>query len=166
VPSPESGPLANSLFWITVHHTTDSPPLVMRHLQGKHQTSGSESGGPAADVGYHFVIDSAGSIWEGRPLAIKGSHVDKFNGGNVGIALQGDFESRVVNLGNPDTPTPSQLTALENLVDVLAARFTIRDVDGHHARRLASTGSSTECPGDELEGFVASPLRARYPGPP
>jgi hypothetical protein len=166
VPSPETGPLADSLFWITVHHTTDSEPLVMRALQTKHQTEGSESGGVAADVGYHFAIDATGTVFEGRPLAIEGSHVELFNGGNVGIALQGDFESRAANLGRPDTPSPAQLVALRNLVDVLAARFTIRDVDGHNPRKLASTGRGTDCPGDNLEGFVASPLHSSYPGPP
>ena len=166
VPRPEGIPLADSLFWITVHHSTDSDPLNMRSLQSKHQTTGPEAGGPAADVGYHFAIDVTGAIFEGRPLAIEGSHVELFNGGNVGIVLQGDFESRIANAFDPDTPSASQLTALENLVDVLAARFTIRDVDGHAARKLLSAGGSTDCPGDELEGFVASPLRARYPGPP
>ena len=45
-----------------------------------------------ADVGYHFMIDKDGSIYEGRSLKYKGSHVNKDNTGRIGINVLGDFE--------------------------------------------------------------------------
>ena len=48
-----------------------------------------------ADIGYHYVIDRQGRIWEGRELSWKGAHAGnkQANENNVGIALIGNFEN-------------------------------------------------------------------------
>jgi hypothetical protein len=167
IPTNDFTPLRDVLFWITVHHTTDvglSSHDTARNLQRKHQDDGGEMG-LAADIGYHFLIDANGDVYEGRPLGIEGSHVGSFNAGNVGIAIAGDFESRLANGFHPDNVTPAAQRSLEDLVDVLAARFTIRDVGPHMLRNTEVGRAATECPGDNLEPFVTRTLRARYPGP-
>jgi hypothetical protein len=168
IPSNETNPLRSVLQWITVHHTAD-PALssleTVAQLQKKHQDEGVEDS-PAADIGYHFLIDADGEIYEGRPLGIKGSHVENFNGGNVGIALAGDFESRAQNRFSPDSPSVEALASLDLLVDVLGLRFEIRSAWSHDERKKQSVGSGKECPGDNLIGHVNGPLRNRYPGPP
>ncbi len=164
IPSNETTPLRSVFLWMTVHHTTDSASnsyTTARDVQTKHQT---ERG--YADIGYHYVIDANGAIYEGRPLGVKGSHAELFNGGNVGIVLAGDFESRAGNVWDPDVPTTAALNALDNLVDVLALRFDIQSVWSHQERKNQAGAGNTECPGDNLITHVHSVLRAGYPGPP
>lgn len=62
------------------------------------------------DVGYHFLIDCGGHIFEGRAGGIfrQGHHVRRHNHGLVGIALLGSFETR--------QPNPAQRAALLRLV--------------------------------------------------
>jgi hypothetical protein len=166
VPLSENRPLAGVFWWMTVHHTTDkglgsaATPIA---VQEKHQTQERNT-----DVGYHFIIDIDGTIYEGRPLGLEGQHTDKFNAGNIGIVLAGDFESRITlnRFFSPDEPTPSQLAALVDLVQVLAARFKIRSVWTHQERKLQSETGSTACPGTELIPFVRDVLRPAFPGPP
>jgi hypothetical protein len=165
VPSSENRRLAMVFRWMTVHHTTDTGSgsfATAVDVQRKH------TGPPQnfSDVGYHYIVDTNGAIYEGRPLGIEGQHAELFNAANIGIAVAGDFEARLANLGNPDTPTPAQLGSLDDLVDVLAARFAIRSVWTHLERKLQSGAGDTECPGAELIPHVASVLRPAYPGPP
>jgi N-acetylmuramoyl-L-alanine amidase-like protein len=99
------------------------------------------------DIGYHFLIDPAGRIWQGRTLDWQGAHAGGANGtnniGNIGICLLGDF--------NTEKPDPRALTALEQLVDKLCERHKIARsrIYGHRQLR------STECPGDALMAWVS-----------
>ena len=42
--------------------------------------------------GYHYVIHSDGSIFQGRPLDAVGSHARGFNNNSIGICVVGNFE--------------------------------------------------------------------------
>jgi hypothetical protein len=173
IPSNETNALDAVFKWMTIHHTTNKAMnsyVTATELQIFDQTEGKD-GDPYADVSYHFIIDANGSIYEGRPLGIKGAHVEKFNGGNVGIVFAGDFESRKENRPipfQPDTPTAAALNAFYKLVDVLAARFNIRSVWTHKMRapQAGLAADYTECPGDNLEIYVEGPLRSKFSGPP
>lgn len=161
IPNNESTPLRSVLKWITVHHTTDSPLnsfATAVALQNKHFVDIAETG-PGADIGYHFIIDGNGEIYEGRPLGLKGSHTKLFNGGNVGIVLAGDFERFF-----GDTPTAAAVASLNRLVDALAARFGIKSAWWHLERNKQAGTGSTECPGARLIPMIAS-IRVKYPGP-
>jgi len=165
VPSSENRQLATVFRWMTVHHTTDTGAAAFSTAV---DVRAKQTGPPQnfADVGYHYVIDTNGAIYEGRPLGIEGQHVELFNAANLGIVVAGDFESRPANLFSPDTPTTAQLSALDDLVDVLAARFGIRSVWTHLERKLQSGAGATECPGAELIPHVVTVLRPAFPGPP
>jgi hypothetical protein len=65
------------------------------------------------DIGYHFLIDCAGHVYEGRAGGIfrQGRHVHRHNRGQIGIALIGSFEDR--------QPSPTQRAALVRLVSRL-----------------------------------------------
>jgi hypothetical protein len=165
VPNSENRPLATVFRWMTVHHTTDTGSASFAtavDVQRKHTDQPQNF----TDVGYHYVVDTNGAIYEGRPLGIEGQHVELFNAANLGIALAGDFEPRLANLGSPDIPTAAQLASLDDLVDVLAARFAIRSVWTHLERKHQSGAGDTECPGARLIPHVTSVLRPAYPGPP
>lgn len=173
IPSNESSPLTTVLKWMTVHHTTDPPLNSMATavaVQNKHFTDIGGTG-PGADIGYHFIVDGDGTVYEARPLGIKGSHAEQFNGGNVGIVLAGNFEyirdptETIILFDPPNTPTAAQLSALFNMVDVLAARFGIRSAWSHNERKNQAAAGHTFCPGITLLPFLP-PMRAKYFGPP
>ena len=135
---------------ITVHHSAkDSKEMgtptsgnVAEHI--KDIQTFHMRGRSWGDIGYHFLIDPTGRIWQGRLLDWQGAHAQGSNNvGNIGICLIGDF--------NHERPDPRALEALERLVDALSERHQIaRDhVYGH--RRFAAT----ECPGDSLMAWVS-----------
>lgn len=160
--------------WITIHHTAGDVLRgsdVLHTLQSDVQLE-TDPIKKSADIEYHFIIDQDGKVYEGRPLGIKGAHTEKFNGGNIGIVLAGDYQEIDLNLSHPDDtnnvkPTPAVLTVLENLVDVLAWRFNVKSVWWHQKRKKQTLGPDafTHCPGNLLIPSLAS-LRTRYPGPP
>jgi hypothetical protein len=130
---------------VTVHHTHSE--YTARSLQQRHQTQAD----PKADIGYHFLIDSEGQIYEGRPLGIIGSHSEKDNRGNIGIALSGDFQEQ--------PPTRAQTETLRKLV--MALRCPCSDWDGvwtHRSRKQLQFPDAPEhhtlCPGDVLAAEV------------
>ena len=47
-----------------------------------------------ADVGYHFMLDVDGAIYEGRDLRARGVHTRGRNTGSVGVCLLGDYRFR------------------------------------------------------------------------
>jgi hypothetical protein len=96
------------------------------------------------DIGYHFVIDPTGRIWQGRLLDWQGAHAQGSNNvSNIGICLLGDFDH--------ERPDPRALDALERLTDALCER--------HHIARSRIYGhqkfAPTECPGDALMAWIA-----------
>ena len=97
-----------------------------------------------ADIGYHFVIDHGGHVWEGRPLEIQGAHAGNFelNRGNVGIVLLGNFDEQELDDG--------QERALRTLLLYLMERYRI-DPSAIHTHRELKT---TACPGHHLQHAV------------
>ncbi|NOT30229.1 MAG: N-acetylmuramoyl-L-alanine amidase [Planctomycetes bacterium] len=96
------------------------------------------------DIGYHFLIDPTGRIWQGRLLDWQGAHAQGSNNvANIGVCLLGDF--------NHERPDPRALESLERLVDGLCER--------HHIARSRVYGhqkfAPTECPGDALMAWIA-----------
>ena len=120
---------------IVVHHsaTAYSTPTQVQdlHMDGR----------GFADVAYHYLIDSEGTIYEGREINIRGAHVQGFNTGSVGIVLLGNF--------NDEVPTESQVESLQKLVDYLRYTYEIRYLAGHKDYPNQSP-DGTECPGDNL----------------
>ena len=74
------------------------------------------------DIGYNFLIDRFGTVYEGRGGGIDqnviGAHAQGFNSGTVGVALLGNFTAAV--------PTKAQQDAL---VQLLAWRLDIAHID-------------------------------------
>jgi uncharacterized protein with LGFP repeats len=123
------------------------------------------------DIGYHLLIDDAGTVYEGRwngtdglpvfgpdgtsgsPLVNTGGHALSYNTGNIGVCLIGDFTA--------GTPTAATQTALVNVLAGLAricaidpiglvsyvnpvngATRSVRGVSGHR------DWNATACPGN------------------
>ncbi|MHC4845756.1 MAG: N-acetylmuramoyl-L-alanine amidase [Planctomycetota bacterium] len=137
----------------TVHHSA-TPTFATAPSQAAAEVRGIQASHQAkwADIGYHFLIDRAGGIWEGRELRWQGAHEGAgLNQGAIGICLLGNFE-----LGSPPS---AQLDALRSLLDACSSRFglTAMDVKTHREVRR----DPTACPGRSLQSWVDGYRRQR-----
>lgn len=149
---------------LVVHHTAiavdgDPRPGIerMRALYQYHAV-----GRGWGDIGYHYVIDDEGRIYEGRAGgdSVVGGHVYCNNAGTIGVALMGNFDK--------EQPTQSQGKSLQWLLHILAQKYGVnvsRDVVFHGKALPAIVGHrqlvSTDCPGlavwsalDQVRGHV------------
>lgn len=140
---------------LVVHHTADTVtgddrPAVerMRALYAYHANNRGWG-----DLGYNFMIDETGQIYEGRAGGdyVVGGHAYCYNVGTVGVALMGNFDEEV--------PPQAQVKSLQWLLRNLANRYDIdlsRNVT-FHGKTFPSIVRhrdllSTECPGYYLTG--------------
>ena len=93
-----------------------------------------------ADLGYHFLIDPGGRIWEGRPLIWQGAHVKGFNRHNIGVVLLGNFELQ--------EPSMQQLMVLPQLVQALRRKHGVAITNLRSHQEWTPT---TACPGKNLQ---------------
>jgi len=123
---------------VTLHHAGNTPLFlkaqdsVIRELDGVLTAHRQRRYG---DIGYHFVVDYGGAVWEGRSLAYEGAHVLSANEHNVGVMLLGNFEEQ--------KPSVDQVTAATWLVSLLRGRFRI---PAHRVYGHRDLGQSV-CPG-------------------
>lgn len=94
------------------------------------------------DVGYHFLVDYTGGVWQGRALRYEGAHVSGQNESNVGILMVGNFEKQ--------DPSEAQRTAMVRLVAGVRDLFGIKQ---HRVYGHRDLGSSV-CPGGRLYPLV------------
>ncbi len=95
------------------------------------------------DIGYHFIIDPRGGIWEGRPLHFQGAHAGAaHNKGNIGICVIGNYDAQ--------GPSTAQVDSLTWLVRRLCAKYDIpsRQIFAHCELK------ATTCPGRFLKRIV------------
>lgn len=140
--------LINTLTNIVVHHTNNSNSVSDN--EKKQKTKGY------AALGYHFFINADGSVYEGRPLEIMGSHAGRGkqagalndpDWGSVGIVLHHDDDWFKSN-----TAAKKQLNALENLILGLNRKYSIGQLLMH--REVNRGGPATVCPGSYLAPLV------------
>jgi hypothetical protein len=126
---------------ITVHHQ-GAGQACSRHENAVASDIDGVFGGHRrigyADIGYHFVVDFDGRVWEARSLAYVGAHVSGQNDGNIGVLVLGNF-----NLQKPSTLA---LDAVRALTGALRTRFSIAADQLYGHRDL---GASL-CPGRHL----------------
>ncbi|MEO1009291.1 MAG: peptidoglycan recognition family protein [Planctomycetota bacterium] len=105
-----------------------------------------------ADIGYHYAIDPAGRVWEGRPTNLQGAHVRDQNERNLGIVVLGNFMH--------EQPTPAAVAALRSFVGAQALRYRVPPARVRTHRELAAT----QCPGTWLQRAVDNGRRSGVPG--
>lgn len=119
---------SNTFTRMTVHHEGNGVNhetrrnVVREHLCG---IVGSHLHRRYGDIGYHFVIDYAGRIWEGRSLLYEGAHVAQQNASNLGVMLLGNFEKQ--------EPAEDQINSLSKLTALLLRHYPIarESIFGH-----------------------------------
>lgn len=126
-------PLADVLHTVIVHHTASFVKQNPRYVQRWHR----ERLG-LADIGYHFVINAQGIVFEGRPIQVRGAHTGGYNTGTVGVALLGHFELW--------RPSKTQMAALRLLIVYLRDMYVIQYLAGHRDFQP----DETICPGRYL----------------
>ncbi|KAF4072078.1 hypothetical protein AMELA_G00270240 [Ameiurus melas] len=92
-----------------------------------------------ADIGYNFLVDQAGVVYEGRGWGIVGAHAKTHNHTSVGVAFMGNF--------NDEAPSLQALSSLCALIQHGVAKGYLQPdfvILGH--RDVADT----QCPGEKL----------------
>jgi hypothetical protein len=135
---------------VTVHHegnafsgSTDQAAIARRlgNIREGHIRRRPE---PFADIGYHYVIDPTGRIWEARPVRYQGAHVEAQNENNLGIMLMGNFDVQ--------RPTPAQLASLEAFLVDRMRYYRVSASRVYTHREL----KSTICPGRNLQAWMVA----------
>lgn len=163
---------------VFVHHTdspngydcADAPRIIRALYQG--QTSARQWD----DIGYNFLVDRCGTIYEGRAggvdRPVTGAHTQGFNHRTAGIAAIGTFTA--------GTPVPPEMT--EAIAALAAWKLGLSDVDPRSRVALVSSnggsryaagatavlpavaghdaGYQTSCPGAALSARLEA-IRAR-----
>lgn len=120
-----------------VHHTVDSNtyaqsdvPAMLRGIQAYHMDANGWD-----DIGYNFLVDRFGGIWEGRQGGIDrgvvGAHAEGFNTGSTGVAVLGDFTSTA--------PSGAAVNAVGQL---LGWKLPLHGVDPQESVQFTSGGSN------------------------
>jgi hypothetical protein len=165
-----SGPSYATVKMAFVHHTAGGnvytkadAPAIVRGIYAYHTQALGWS-----DIGYNFLIDRFGTIYEGRyggvTKGVVGAQVLGFNTGSAGISVIGTYID--------DAPPAVAVTALENLLawklssgalDPLgAAKMTCGSTEKFKAGATVTLpviaghrdANYTECPGDALYALL------------
>lgn len=135
--------------WITIHHdgmdsfiATDYASCASRIelIRMGHRGKGW------ADIGYHFVIDRSGRVWEGRELCWQGAHVKNHNEGNIGILCLGNFDLQ--------KPSAAQLAMLERHTRLVMKQYRLSPASVRSHREWPA--AATACPGRHLQAKVGT----------
>ena len=82
------------------------------------------------DVGYHFIIKRDGTVEEGRPVNVVGSHVKDWNSKSVGVCLVGGINAKGQFEANF---TPAQMNSLRNKLEELMSKYPNAVLMAHHS---------------------------------
>jgi len=187
VATADAPPIVPRLSWGADESIRRGPPsyaanvrlAIVHHTAGRNDYSRSEAaaivkaiqlfhvqGNGWNDIGYNFLVDRFGTVYEGRfggiERSVVGAHAQGFNTGTVGVALLGTY-------GNTQPSTAAQ----DAIARLLAWRLDVAHVDPTSFLTFISGGSEryasgipvtlravsghrdtgfTECPGNALYG--------------
>lgn len=135
---------AHTIERLTVHHTAallEENAQAPSHIR-QHQRYHLERGWP--DLAYHFIVDAAGNVYEGRPVdAVGDTGTDYDPTGHFLVCCEGNFDEQDV----PDAQ-------LASLAAMLAWAAVTRDVAPETIRGHRDW-AATSCPGDRLHALIA-----------
>jgi putative cell wall-binding protein len=128
------------------------------------------------DVGYNFIVDRYGRVYEGRrgsiTQAVMGAHAGGFNAQTLGIAVLGTFSATALPAAVESALVPLVAWKAAEYGINPAGRATLVSAGGTYTRYAAGTPvgvsglsghrdvDSTECPGDAAYPRLA-PVRSR-----
>ena len=130
--------------YITVHHDGKEPMLSTDQATSAARIEMAYKKRRAmgwGDIGYHYMVDRGGRVWEGREIKWQGAHVKNANEGNIGVCCLGNF--------NEQSPSDAQLQECERIVSCLMAKYRIPVSRVKTHQEWAS--AHTACPGRSLQ---------------
>ncbi|MBO9555490.1 N-acetylmuramoyl-L-alanine amidase [Cellulomonas sp.] len=144
--------LAPTTLAAAVHHTAstndygpDDVPGLLRGFLEYHTRPEAAGGRGWCDLGYNFLVDKFGRVFEGRAgsitKAVIGVHTGGFNSRTIGIAAIGDYS----------TAAPSG-AMLESLSQLISWKFKTFRILGGSAVTMVSGGGASKYP----EGTVVT----------
>jgi hypothetical protein len=127
---------ASAIRLAVVHHTAGAngytaaqSPSIVRAIELYHV-----KGNGWNDIGYNFLVDRFGTVFEGRFGGIErnviGAHAEGFNTGSVGVAVMGEYSS-----------LPVSAKARDSLARLLAWRLDLAHVDPASTLSFISGGN-------------------------
>ena len=132
---------------LTLHHAAccsaddiEEGKDQVRWIQDFHQ-----NGRGWSDIGYHFLVDRAGNIYQGRPETVIGAHVGGANTGNIGVCLLGCYHPPEVSCFQTITEESRQ-----SIVEIFS---WVSDTYGQSPAILLGHRDyfgTTACPGDNI----------------
>lgn len=140
---------------ITVHHDGMDPFYAtdergtkdrLERIRRAHRDRGW------ADIGYHFVVDRDGRVWQGRLLNWQGAHVKDHNEGNIGIVALGNFDRQ--------TPSAPQIASLNRHLSLLMKQYRVPLANVKTHQEWAATA----CPGANLQRYMVAVRKNRQLG--
>jgi hypothetical protein len=159
-------PLARPTYdYITFHHaaccaavTYEEGLTQVKAIQEFHQ-----DGRGWSDIGYHFLLDQSGRLYQGRPfmnegaeldetpILAQGAHVGGANTGNIGVSALGCYHPPEGNRCT-DVLSPAAYDSLITIFAFLSERYGVQPdrIMGHR------DFSSTACPGDNNYRLLTS----------
>ncbi len=183
IPPPRVAPIYGAVDLAFVHHTENpngyssgQVPAMLRAIFLFHREFNGWN-----DIGYNFVLDSFGRIWEARAGGIDepvvGAHAGGYNLVSSGVAVLGSYSGTQIStaaqaalqrllawkLALHGTPPSGRVTVRVNAAGAsyskypANARVSLRRVSGHR------DADSTDCPGDALYGQLPA-IRASVTG--
>lgn len=132
---------------ITIHHEGFPKPIEFTdlpscrdHLELVRSSHVNARGW--GDIGYHYIVDRAGRVWEGRSIRYQGAHVRDNNENNVGVMLLGNFDMQ--------QPSQAQLASLAGQIKHLRQQYRVSMNRVFTHQEL----NPTACPGRFLQAKV------------
>ncbi|MCY4224275.1 MAG: N-acetylmuramoyl-L-alanine amidase [Bacteroidetes bacterium] len=160
-PIPLNRPTYN---YMTLHHTAGFSATTLAEgleqvfrIQEFHQ-----NGRGWSDIGYQFLMDQEGRLYQGRPFLneessfdqgprlVQGAHVGGANTGNIGVSLMGCYHPPAGG-GCRDAITLSAIDSLVTTFSFLSERYEVSPdrMRGHR------DFNATSCPGDNNYSMIS-----------
>ena len=119
---------------LTIHHSAAPANIPPERIASYHV------GKDWPGIGYHFLVEPDGTIYQTNRLETVSYHVYKQNAYSVGICTEGNFVGGVI-------PTPKQIETVGHLVAWLTQKLNIplENAKGHKE----FPENATACPGDD-----------------
>ncbi|MFD7560130.1 N-acetylmuramoyl-L-alanine amidase [Streptomyces sp. NPDC059835] len=126
----------------TVHYSDGPTTQSVRQIQNYHMDSNGWS-----DIGYNFLVDDTGRIFEGRGWYVQGAHASGWNTSHIGVCFIGED-------GDATERAYSSIRALYDQANILAGRKLEKTYHG------GLPGNATSCPGAKLRAWVQNGMPA------
>jgi hypothetical protein len=145
--------LSTEVVAAAIHHTASTTaysaadvPGLLRGFLAYHTRPEAAGGRGWCDIGYNFLVDQFGRVFEGRAggvdVPVVGVHTGGFNSRTFGVSAIGSYDSV--------SPTPAMTEAIARLV---AWKFAMHRIPGSGTVSMVSGGGATKFPAGTVVTF-------------